>query len=247
VVRLMFVGDSITAGGTGDRTWRFQLWRHLMACGVADVAFVGPSRGTREARHAVRTTDADASGESRFDANHLALWGQPFTAIMEDIGTFVDDYQPDIVLTLLGINDFIWQGETAFQVEQDVRIYVAEARRHRFGVGFVFGHVLPNAGSAQDEDLAVRIADFNARLDALSVELSLPSSPVAVAATDESFEHALHTVDGIHPNRLGEVRIAAAFADALASVFDIGSPFPRSRTLGDPPARGDGRRAPGHL
>jgi hypothetical protein len=232
VIRLMIVGDSITAGASGDLTWRFQLWRHLTACGVASVAFVGPSRGPLEVRNPASAEIGEAFASRHFPRNHLALWGQPFTAIMGSIGTFVRDYEPDVVLTLLGIDDFVWQGETAFQVEQDVRIYVAEARRHRLGVGFVFGHLLRNAGSAADTELAGRIVDFNARLDALSRELSLPSSPVAIATTDEGFEYPLHTVDGIHPNRSGDVRIAAAFADALASVFDIGSPFPRPLARG---------------
>jgi len=91
----------------------------------------------------------------------------------------------------------------------------------------VFGRLLPNRGTAQDRSFSGAVTEFNNRLGASAAELSQDSSLVAMAATDDGYEPALHTRDGIHPNSHGEIRIAAAFADVLAQVFDLGSLYPR--------------------
>ncbi|WP_066939789.1 fibronectin type III domain-containing protein [Microtetraspora fusca] len=41
----------------------------------------------------------------------------------------------------------------------------------------------------------------------------------------ETFNHASDAYDGLHPNGLGEYKIAKAFADAFAAHLSIGSPF----------------------
>jgi len=56
------------------------------------------------------------------------LWGEPLVAVVGQVGHHVLDFDPDVVLTLLGINDLIWQDRTAIQMEQDTRTYVAEVR-----------------------------------------------------------------------------------------------------------------------
>ena len=225
--KFMIVGDSITEGSSGDYTWRYRLWKHLKASQVAGIQFVGPRHGLDDLTETGANEDSEQYADPDFDEHHLALWGQPFTAVMENIGQYVRDCDPDVVLTLLGINDFVWYGETAFQVEQDVRIYIAEARRQKPTLGFTFGRLLPTQRAAGDPEFAGIVADFNARLEALAAELSLPFSPVVVASDDDGFDPYLHTWDGTHPNSHGEVRIAAAFADALALKFGLGSPYPR--------------------
>ena len=224
---LMIVGDSISEGSAGDYTWRFRLWEHLKASGVADVAFVGPRRGLDDLSRPQPNADSGDYADSGFDENHLALWGEPLVAVIGQVGHRVHEFDPDIVLTLLGINDLIWQDRTALQMEQDTRTYVAEVRRHKSGAGLVFGRLLPNFRTAEDPSFSGAVAEFNDRLESLAAELSQASSPVAVAATDDGYEPALHTWDGIHPNSNGEIRIAAAFADVLAQVFDLGSLYPR--------------------
>ena len=57
--------------------------------------------------------------------------------------------------------------------------------------------------------------------------MTTPASPVVLADTAREFIAADHTWDGTHPNPRGEIRIAAAFADALAGAFGLGAPYPR--------------------
>ncbi|WP_407835157.1 hypothetical protein ACE1OC_00080 [Streptomyces sp. DSM 116496] len=58
-------------------------------------------------------------------------------------------------------------------------------------------------------------------------ELSTEQSPLYVAETAAEFVAEKHTWDGTHPNPNGEIRIAAAFADIVASGFGIGAAYPR--------------------
>ncbi len=43
-MRLLLVGDSVTHGSTGDWTWRYRLWHHLRACGLAAELSTAASR-----------------------------------------------------------------------------------------------------------------------------------------------------------------------------------------------------------
>jgi hypothetical protein len=72
-----------------------------------------------------------------------------------------------------------------------------------------------------------RLAQANTRIEAVAAELGTASSPIRIAVTDAEFTAETDTWDGVHPNTRGELRIAAAFADAL------GYPYPRP--LPDPP------------
>jgi lysophospholipase L1-like esterase len=226
VAKIMIIGDSITEGSQGDYTWRYWLWKHLNAHG-GGVHFVGPRHGLDDLSEDGPNEDSMEYADADFENAHDSLWGQPYTAIMTAIEDHVREYQPDILLTLLGINDFAWYGETPFEVEQDLRIFIAEARRAKRDVKFAFGHVLPTVRAYTDPGFGAVVSEFNNRLDKTAAELSLDFSPIAVVPDDDGFDAAEHTWDGTHPNTHGELRIAAAFADTLCESFGLGAPYPR--------------------
>lgn len=70
------------------------------------------------------------------------------------------------------------------------------------------------------------VPDFNARLPQLAAAASLTGAPVVVADADTGYDAFAHTWDEAHPNAAGEVRIAAAVADALAGL-GVGPPASR--------------------
>jgi hypothetical protein len=227
MTKIMIIGDSITEGSQGDYTWRYWLWKHLTAHVAGELHFVGPRHGLDDLSEDTPNEDSMDYADPAFENAHDSLWGQPYTAIMTAIEDHVREYRPDILLTLLGINDFAWYGEDAFEVEQDLRIYIAEARRARRDVKFAFGHVLPTARAAGDPAFGATVSEFNNRLDKTAAELSLDFSPIVVVPADGGFDAASHTWDGTHPNTRGELRIAAAFGDTLWESFGLGAPYPR--------------------
>ncbi|MFI7209833.1 fibronectin type III domain-containing protein [Micromonospora maritima] len=224
--KVMIVGDSISHGSSGDWTWRYRLWKHLESTGTV-VDFVGPRNDLSNIM-----TEAEGDGDQTyadpaFDRDHGAKWGQPLTVEMNEIDEKVSQYSPNLLLTLLGINDLgIW-GHDAGKLEADLRTFIANARTAKADVRMVFGKILPTKRAVDEPDFAAKVSDFNTRLVQVAAELTTPTSPIVVADTASGFVADDHTWDGVHPNGRGELRIAAAFADTMNSAFGLGAAYPR--------------------
>lgn len=221
--KLMVVGDSITQGSAGDYTWRYRLYRHLVAADVRP-DFVGPRTDLYDN---VAAQHGDTSYvDPAFDTDHDAIWGRPLGQAADTIAAEVRAAQPDYLLVLLGINDLTFFTDPA-GTEAHLRRFVRNARDGRANVRFVFGTLLPTSKSVADQEFAARLRDYNARLTRVAAELRRATSPIVVAATGADVVVDADLYDGVHANARGEIKIAAAFADALASQFGVGSPYPR--------------------
>ncbi|HVQ19211.1 MAG TPA: fibronectin type III domain-containing protein, partial [Actinomycetes bacterium] len=228
-VRIMLVGDSITEGSSGDWTWRYRLARYLDAAGV-DYEFVGP-RSTMYDLGTGKHTSMDYV-DPGFDTDHFARWGEllrqfldEYAAPVEDsIGWAVSTYKPDVVVEVLGVNDMIW-GATPEETLALAKRFVQEVRAAE-----------PNARLVLSKIPSVQIAgvaDYNDLLESTASEWSTGDSPVVVSDPAQQWSTDGDTCDSLHPNAVGEVKIAAAEADALAGL-GIGNPVPRP--LPTPPA-----------
>jgi lysophospholipase L1-like esterase len=136
-------------------------------------------------------------------------------------------HRPEYLLVLLGINDLFWYGLAPPQFEANLREFIENARRPEPGLRIVLGTLLQCRRAVDDVTFGTRVGMANDRLRAVADDLDSPGAPVVVAETAAEFVAADHTWDGTHPNPNGEIRIAAAFADALASRFGIGARYPR--------------------
>ncbi|MFI6483465.1 GDSL-type esterase/lipase family protein [Nonomuraea sp. NPDC050663] len=153
--------------------------------------------------------------------------GDPSVAGTEAIHQKVAEHQPDYLLVQPGIDDLLWDGDRPEQAEVDLRRFIANARLGNPRVRVLIGRVLPTRREVEDRAFAERVAEFNVRLERAVNESRTKDSPVYTVPTDLDFVAGEHTRDGTRPNGHGEVRIAAAFADALAQRFSIGTPYPR--------------------
>jgi hypothetical protein len=136
------------------------------------------------------------------------------------IGELVEEYQPDVVVEMLGVNDLLFGGRSPETVANRVAQFVDEARGARADVDFVL------AEATQTWWTWVGVADFNGRLQQVAAAKTDDDSAVVVADTDNGYAAAAHTWDDSHPNAAGEVRIAAAVADSLAQI-GVGPPATR--------------------
>jgi lysophospholipase L1-like esterase len=224
--KLMIVGDSITHGSTGDWTWRYRLYQHLAASGAA-VDFVGPYRDLDN----IITPDIKdrdlAYKDPRFDQDHAAQYGQPLSEEAKVIKDKVSKYNPDYVVALLGINDLGWYKVDPSLAELSLKLFIANARAGKPNVRIILGKILPAGLAASDPGYAARADDFNRRLVAAATTFTTAESPIGVADGGPGYAPDEHTWDGTHPNPRGEVRIAAAFADVLATTFGLGRVYPR--------------------
>ena len=223
-VRIMASGDSRVQGSTGDHTWRYRLWAHLTGDGGADVDFVGP-------RDDLFDPVADRYGDHRyavadFDTDHAGAWGSTAREVAERIGREVVDADPHYLLLLVGVNDVV-RGADSAEVLERTRDIVAAARLARGDIRVVLGEIPPVWGTEDDQTVNAAIGEYNAALPALADQLARADSPVVVARTAADYAPADDNWDEVHPNARGEVKIAAAFADALADPLGLGRPYPR--------------------
>jgi len=121
----------------------------------------------------------------------------------------------------MGVNDLIYRTDGA-GAEAALRALIRNARASKPSIRIVLGTVLPTRRAGLDPAFAAEVADLNRRIPVLASTLSTARSPIAVAATATGFVAASDTYDGLHPNARGELKIAAAFADALATRFKLG-------------------------
>jgi len=222
-VRILVVGDSMTQGSSGDWTWRYRLSKHLTGAGV-QVDFVGPRTDLFD--NIAGELGDHSYADTGFDQDHAAKWGlslallaaEPPTGIGWTIEELVSTYHPDVVLELLGVNDLTFLGGQPAGVADDLRDLVEDARSADPQVDVVLCHV--------PQPWQPKVPPFNALVDDLARDLDSSDSRVVVAAADEGYVRAEDTWDDAHPNSHGELKIAAAFEDAL-SALDVGPPAQR--------------------
>lgn len=130
-LKIMFVGDSITHGHEGDYTWRFRVWEWLKANDIS-FDFVGPYTGTiaplefepPQPPRAIEDGDPKVDVDSYprvtwgyseavpldLDADHFATSGDRADRVHKLIQSRIEEYEPDMLLILLGTNDLAWGG-----------------------------------------------------------------------------------------------------------------------------------------
>jgi len=217
-VRVLILGDSITQGRVGDRTWRYWLWKELQRRG-ADVDFVGPRTGEFNPDTGDQD-DPSAYPDPEFDQDHAAQWGDSMAMPAYDVRTLLTDHRPHLVINDEGYNDLAVLAEAPTELVRWMDAFVAEVRSVDRRTDLVLGQ-LPQTWRSD-----VRL--YNALLLDLADAVDLPSSRVVVARAPDDFTAAEDTYDGTHPSSSGEVKIAWQFAAALAEL-----PLPTSSDRAD--------------
>lgn len=222
--RIMVAGDSLVQGSSGDFTWRYRLWAHLTEDAGLDVDFVGPRRD-------LFNVSTGEYGDDRyavpgFDTDHAGAWGSTAADVAERIGAEVVASQPHYLLLMVGTNDIV-RGATASEVLERVRDVVVTARVAKGDLHVVLGELPPMWGTAGDGEVNTVIGSYNAGLPELARQLTGADSPVVVARSAADYAPADDNWDTTHPNARGELKVAAAFADALAEHLGLGESYPR--------------------
>jgi lysophospholipase L1-like esterase len=221
--RIMIIGDSITKGSSGDYTWQYRLYAHLRADGVSP-QMVGPYGSLF---NNVTNVDGDCSyADPKFERANDAKWGLTLFEEKAAIRAKVARYRPDYLLVLLGLDDIFWFGKSQSDMAANLRSFIAAARAARPRIRIVLGLIPPDIHQQTSPAFHASIATFNYTISTTAARLSTAASPVAVARDGTGMHVAADLWDGTHPNANGEIKIAAGFADALASRFHLGRAYP---------------------
>ncbi|GGS48744.1 GDSL-type esterase/lipase family protein [Streptomyces cinerochromogenes] len=173
-------------------------------------------------------------------ADHYAMWGRRLEQDVPTITSVMEDLKaggklPDTLLVELGFNDIGWLGAGA-DLTGTMQKFIDNARKANPRVRLVLANVPQRTtlGSANPK-LGERTRAYDDALAAKVKEWSTDASPAVLADLDKamgcdpSATSCATTYDGLHPNDLGEYRIARAFATTLHDAFGIGTAPP-----GDP-------------
>lgn len=192
-VRIMPLGDSLTSSIDGQASYRYLLYRKLVGTGFR-VDFVGTQWGV----------GSGTSGPEGFDQDHEGHPGATTDDILANVQNWASQTRPDIVLLLVGGTDFE-HGYTVSHVFKNSLRIIAKLRSVNPNVKILWA-LLPPA-----PDQIAEAKAYNSRVLRLGMYHSLPNSPVRIVNLWSNFKPDRDTVDGDHPNALGERKFANRF------------------------------------
>lgn len=245
--RMMIVGDSMTQGQEGDFSWRYRLWQWLRSTPGPSIQFVGPFKGTQAQREPRPPQPPSIIGEPDFDpgpsmdgayakdvdpafldqSHHFSKWGYPAWQAKDAILEQVTTHQPDYLLVALGFNDMGWGFSDAVGTLVSITEIVAKARLAKHNIRIVLGTVPQRLHSDDNDDLAKKTRDYNAKLRHFVRTMNSSASPIKLAEFQQHYSCGKNNTeaayDGLHPNAFGEVQIAKAYSEPLQA-FGLRAP-----------------------
>lgn len=199
--KVMPLGDSITQGAAGHASYRCQLWRKMTArdnradfVGTLSTGYLG----------------ANTCSSVWFDSDHEGHWSWRTDQVLANISNWAASTHPDLVLIHLGTNDTYHnqtEDSTVLELEQIIdRLRVVNPR-----VKVFLAQVIPTAGAM----LALKLQSLNQRMPLLAAAKSTEDSPVYVVDQWTGFNPSTDTYDGVHPNLIGEEKMAERWYQAI--------------------------------
>ena len=234
VVRIMYIGDSITQGsapqaGTAQDSFRRNLWNGLMTdASLPQVDFVGTRLGTSTAdvNSCANNTTAVDTGVYKlpeFDTAHQGYWGacvdQVNTALPQALSTLkaaVRDQEPDVAVIHIGTNNL--HNDAANGVANAVtqlRAMIETLRAADDDITILVAQVIPYLNTEGGTEEA-SVAAYNAQIVSQIAPLSTAKSKVVVVDQHAGFATTMLR-DRFHPNDQGEAVIADKWLAALKS------------------------------
>lgn len=200
-IRIMPLGDSITQGDRNHNSYRRSLWLKLRQAGY-DINFVGSTRS-----HYLGNPP-----NSDFDLDHEGHWGWQADEVLAQIDGWTEQANPDIVLIHLGTNDIL-RGQSFESTIAELRSLIQTMRKRNPNLKILLAQLIPSQGG---ETLTQQ---FNQQIFVLARSLNSKTSPVILVDQFSGFNASQDTYDGLHPNELGEQKMANRWFQALQTVI----------------------------
>jgi len=211
-VKIMALGDSITLGYPTPSGYRQGLADRLNWAGY-DFDFVG----------------SQSSGPPLFkDREHEGHGGYRIDQIRAGARRWVATYQPDVVLLMIGTNDFLGNYDTERAPARLARL-LDTISRARPTASILVASIPPITGKWCDCD--VRVTAYNAAVRTMVTARERTGYPVSFV--DMSAVTKFDLADGIHPSEVGHAKVADAWERAILRL----PPSPRvpgPTPVGDP-------------
>ena len=217
-LRVVCIGDSITQGrgnrnGSGAEVvstdgWRYAFWKNCVAAGYP-IEFVGSTDTGFESTPVY----ADFQGQT-FSNLHEAHWGWTAEQLRDQLKTTSALWTADLALVYLGTNrepqsdeDKISDPEGVARTVAAMRSIVEILRANNPKIAIVLRS--PGGDVPRNQQL-------EAAYQKMANDLGTPSSPISVVLQGPDWQWDpkapnTDTVDGCHPNKQGDQKIADGF------------------------------------
>lgn len=226
-LRLMFVGDSITAG---PGCFKKHLVARLREAQISGFEFVG--QYTDDCGGGVRHSAVSCATTEDFLAEMFRLPACFGEREFPGLTRLLKVHQPELLLVQLGVND-IWRGASHSAVLERYGRLVEQSRRVLPRLGFVFAQVPRFEPDCRRRDLSDEAARLIAQVPAWAAAQERPESSVdSVDLWSKSSADLSVTTDCVHPNEEGERRLGELWFQELRPILArflaaSGSPDPR--------------------
>lgn len=223
-VSVMPMGDSITQGVRGECGYRRALSQALAKNPACAVNFVGSRSGAGDNSN-VQTTLCAAQNNP-----HEATPGIRAEQLLTSVDSRITNYQPDVVMLHIGSND-IYKDRTVADTLADVSTLIDRVFIKQPNATVVLSNVIPWSEESPDplfyqrfenpnRDMLADTSQLTAGLASIASAKTSAGKSVELADVRSNFDNDLMTIDGVHPNPIGEAHIANKMVNAL---YELGA------------------------
>jgi len=217
---ILALGNSITNGTDKYNSYRRALWQ-LLHKGNYNFDFIG-SWSKHHGGGNVPNPDFDMdhdghSGWKASDILHPPDWDKERGNIRE----WVKSYRPDIVLIELGTNE-VFQCITEQEAMRNLDTVIQVLRGRNPAVKIFLAQIPPLGAQwatkklCNNTEYALAVTNFNKAILQFGKEKSTATSPVIMVDQFSGVDTATDMYDDIHPNSVGEEKMAKKWFDAIS-------------------------------
>lgn len=222
-VRVVCIGDSITEAGTIIKSaitpsYRLDLWKKFVDANI-DVQFLG--------RDTISPTVV-YKGKA-YPSQHLGWGGNRIEDVnqrLKDGNWGTADSGFDIAVILIGFNNAsAWDGKprpTVPEFNQLMKGLIATVRAKQPNVKIVFQTTPTGKPTNIPEEYVLEYKNIADQANTIQ-------SPIYYLPSPPTYDNSTDTTDAIHPNALGEAKIATGMWNVMKNIVGSGTPLPKPR------------------
>jgi lysophospholipase L1-like esterase len=225
-LKILPLGDSITHAEVNRASYRYPLWKKLIDADI-EFDFVGSmdsqlatySKGTPpQPDYKGHNFDQDHEGHFAWEANDIVNGRNPNNGTGSgSLSQWMLDYDFDIALVHLGTNDAFYRQSNP-QVAAELRAVINTLREDNPNAIILLAKVIPTSRSRADQQAVEKI---NEMIPSVVLQMNNSDSPVILVDHFSGFDANVETYDGVHPNALGEERMAQRWFDAIIASIPL--------------------------
>jgi lysophospholipase L1-like esterase len=221
--RIMLLGDSTTA----SICYRSHLWQMLTQAGHTQFDFIGTRKG--DPGCSFKAYDQDNEGHGGYivtDVLKATSTGRPaggdasdpFVSSSADLATWFDGHPADLVLMHFGTND-VWNSKPPAMILSAYSAILTRLRANNPNVRMMVAQITPLNPTSGCATCQTGVPALNSMIPGWATQNSTAQSPVTVVDQYTGFNDATDTMDGVHANDAGSVKIATNWYNAVVPLF----------------------------